>query len=93
MNEKQRYWQQHLIKQQECGLDIKTYCARESLSYASFQYWRTKCHRKPAPPLIPVKIKSNSDASGIICTLVLRDGARIEFYDSDLVKEMLARCL
>jgi len=93
MNDKQLYWQQHLAAQQECGLGVKAYCARESLNCATFQYWRTKFQEKKAPPLIPVQIKSISDSIAVICTLVLRDGVRIEFHDSAFVKEMLARCL
>ena len=93
MNDKQLYWQQHLATQQECGLGIKAYCTRESLNCATFKYWRTKYQEKKVSPLIPVQIKSLNDPSVVICTLVLREGARIEFHDSAFVKEMLARCL
>ena len=93
MNDKQLYWQQHLAAQQECGLGIKAYCARESLNCATFHYWRAKYQEKKTSSLIPVQIKSINDPSVVICTLVLREGARIEFHDSAFVKEMLARCL
>ena len=92
MNDKQLYWQQHLGAQQESGLGIRAYCTRESLSCATFQYWRAKFQEKKVPPLIPVQIKSISDSSVVICTLILRDGVRIEFHDNTFVKEMLARC-
>ncbi len=93
MNDKQLYWKQHLAAQQEGSLGIKAYCTRESLNCATFQYWRTKFQEKKVSPLIPVQIKSINDPSVVICTLVLRDGARIEFHDSAFAKEMLARCL
>jgi hypothetical protein len=93
MNDKQLYWQKHLEAQQECGLGIKAYCTRESLNCATFQYWRTKYQEKKVPPLIPVQIKSINDSSIVICTLVLRDGARIEFRDGVFVREILERYL
>ena len=93
MNDKQIYWNQHLAAQQASDLGVKAYCSRESLNYATFQSWRAKCREKKASPLIPVQIKSINDLPVAICTLVLRDGARIEFHDSVFLKEMLARYL
>ena len=44
--------------------------------------------KKKVSPLIPVQIKSIHDPSVVICTLVLRDGARIEFHDGAFVKDL-----
>lgn len=41
-NNRQQFWQKHLIKHQQSGLSGIQYCQQEQLAYHCFIYWRRK---------------------------------------------------
>jgi len=47
-----------LDRQQECGLDIRSFCSNEGISKSTFYYWRKKLQQKESrKEFIPLVIK------------------------------------
>jgi transposase len=46
---KERLWRNRIRRQQQSGLSIRAFCAEESLSEASFHWWRRELARRKAP--------------------------------------------
>ena len=95
MNEQEIAWLEHVKKQKESGWNIKTYCHQASLNYDQFRYWRKKYRIDGSVAVsqcIPVRIKSEIEKSIVLCTLILKDGRRLEFHDAVLVKTFLREC-
>ncbi len=96
MNKQEMQWSSHVKKQEASGLNIKIYCDQASLNYDQFRYWRKKYETKDRSAVskcIPVRIQSAVEKSEVICSLVLRDGRRLEFHDPMLVRDFLQGCL
>lgn len=94
MKIKANHWRHHIDAQKTSDLNFKAYCKRESLSYATFQYWRNKFQEKEKPVLIPVQITTLPDVerNSVICKLMLNNGRYLEFYDKALVKALFCEC-
>ena len=45
---KERLWRDRINRQQQSGLSIRAFCAEESLSEASFHWWRRELARRKA---------------------------------------------
>lgn len=97
-NQKEMYWKNHVQSQAKSGLNVKAYCAHVSISCPAFKYWQSKFREKEifvTAPLIPVKLEPEAEIkkSRVICTLKLREGHCLEFYNDTFVKELLQRWL
>lgn len=46
-DEKQGFWQQHMVGWEESGLSQEIYCEAQGISYSTFGYWRKKFNRAP----------------------------------------------
>ena len=53
------YWQTHIRKQQESGMNRAEYCRQHNLHYHAMTYWQRKLSRSsPAhTPLVPVPVE------------------------------------
>lgn len=97
-NQKEMYWKNHVQSQVRSGLNVKAYCTHVSISCPAFKYWQSKLREKEitvTAPLIPVKLAPEAEIKGsrVICTLKLREGHCLEFYNDTFVKELLQRWL
>lgn len=90
MKSKETDWRHHIEAQKKSSTNIKEYCKRASLSYASFKYWRNKFQEKTKASLIPIQLTKQpaQEKNNVICKLVLNHGRCLEFYDKALVKEL-----
>jgi transposase-like protein len=47
-----------LNRQQECGLDVRSFCSNEGIAESTFYYWRKKLQRKErSKGFIPLVLK------------------------------------
>ena len=46
LDQRAKFWREHLIRQQECGLSISQYCQQQGLALSSFSYWRARTKTK-----------------------------------------------
>jgi hypothetical protein len=66
----ERAWQQHLQRQSSSGLSISEFCAREGVSYSSFQAWKRRLAARslparPDPPLfVPLHLDPHPPEGG-----------------------------
>ena len=62
---KERLWRDRIRRQQQSGLSIRGFCVEESLSEASFHWWRRELPRRQAQSRIgpPPKLQPASPGS------------------------------
>ncbi len=59
--------QRHVEQWRKSGLSQQAYCERHGLTYTSFKNWMRKRPIDIAPsPLVPIEIRSSSDADWLI---------------------------
>ena len=55
--ERERYWGELQDRQAASGLSARAWCARETVSYATFMYWRRRLGRMEAvEPLTLIRV-------------------------------------
>lgn len=55
LEEKRRYWKQHIEDWRTSGLTRAGYCRQHNLSYDRFIYWNRKFRKEPNPAFIELK--------------------------------------
>ncbi|MEK6537670.1 MAG: hypothetical protein AABZ46_00870 [Nitrospirota bacterium] len=84
--DKQQFWQDHVVAWEQSGIRQSEYCHRQGLKIKLFGYWKRKLCRKPSTGLtfVPVAIKP-SQGTVIKPTsalrLIIRGGSCIEIGD------------
>jgi hypothetical protein len=93
---KEHFWQQAVARWQRSGLSVRTYCARERLSEASFYGWRRELQRRPCQPVptfVPLTVVSDAPAAAAPLELVLDNGRVIRIradFDAATLRRLLA---
>ncbi|NBX75209.1 MAG: hypothetical protein EBQ92_01480 [Proteobacteria bacterium] len=62
------------------------------MNYDQFIYWRGRSRKKECAAVskcVPVRVQAAVERSEVICSLVLREGRRLEFHDAVFVREFL----
>lgn len=97
--EKQKFWQQHVLNWEESNLSQKAYCELHSLPLQSFGYWKRKlklpavdlpCFYPLAVPDVPPP-KAKLGGSGL-SLLLYNDRFRVEIkedFSSGLLKKLV----
>jgi hypothetical protein len=91
-SEREEHWRGLLEQQIASGFSVRTWCARDSVGYASFLYWRRRLGRPAkAAPLTLIRVTEGEAAEGGLWLLV--GGARIEVkpgFDAVLLRQVVA---
>ncbi len=90
--EREAYWRGLLARQAASGLSVRAWCARESVVYTAFAYWRRRLGQPLATaPLTLIRVNGGE---GNACGLWVSVGdARIEVrpgFDAGLLKQVVA---
>ncbi len=59
-NGKEKYWKEHIRRQESGELNIKAYCTENSLKYETFRSWRKKLTRVEVKDLVKVPLANPS---------------------------------
>jgi len=72
--QKKDFWQHHIQAWSISKLPQKVYCQQNTISFASFGYWRTRLNRlqKPTKKLVPVTLTRPSAVVVITLTMGIR---------------------
>lgn len=91
-SERENHWRGLLEQQAGSGFSVRTWCARESVGYASFLYWRRRLGRPAkAASLTLIRVTEGEAAGSGLWLLV--GGARIEVkpgFDAGLLRQVVA---
>jgi len=89
--ERERYWGELQERQAASGLSARAWCARETVSYATFMYWRRRLGRTEAvEPLTLIRV-TDGEAVGDGLWLSV-GGVRIEVkagFDAGLLRQVV----
>ena len=93
----EQFWKEHAVMQKASGLSRLAYCRKHQLNYHRFNYWFRK-ENHPIRALLPVRLNqameplspSNATTSGILCTLVLKNGGVLQIHDKGILPLILA---
>jgi hypothetical protein len=89
--EREDYWRDLLEQQAASGLSVRAWCARETVGYATFMYWRRRLGRTEAvKPLTLIRVTEGEAVGDGLWILV--GGVRIEVksgFDAGLLRQIL----
>jgi hypothetical protein len=97
MEERRRFWEQHLSEWKSSGLSAAEYCRRNKVSPKSFFYWKRRQKAvSELPCLVEVPVQSQAAVSIIFSStpvrLLVGSGYRIEIeknFDADALDRLI----
>lgn len=98
LEERRRFWEQHLREWKSGGLSAAEYCRRNKVSPKSFLYWKRRQKAVSEPPcLVEVPVQSQAPVSIIFpcrpVRLLVGSRYRIEIeknFDADALDQLIA---
>lgn len=90
--ERERYWRELQERQAASGLSVRAWCARETVGYATFMYWRRRLGRANAVERLTLIGVTEGEALGDGLWLSV-GGVRIEVkpgFDAGLLRQVVA---
>ena len=91
VEERDRFWRQHLLACRRSGLSYAEYCRRNELKESAFGYWRKRisADRRDRSGFVEVKISPTAE-NGI--QVILRNQVRLiigEDFDEQVLKRLV----
>lgn len=88
--EREGYWRELLERQAASGLSVRAWCARETVGYATFMYWRRRLGRTGAVErLTLIRVEEAAVGDGLWLWV---GGVRIEVkagFDAGLLRQVV----
>lgn len=94
--DKEQSWKEHSRQQKGSGLSRVAYCRKHQLNYRQFGYWEDKWrHQTPPTVLLPVHLKRQPKVTSalepeILCTLMFKNGHKLEIHDKSVLSSLLS---
>ena len=108
ITEDEQFWQKHLFACKASGMNRRAYCQTHEINYARFSYWKKRLTASsnpsensrhpyaPSPVLLPVQLKSTTQATlqknaAVLTTLNLKNGHVLQIHDERVLMLVLDR--
>jgi len=95
LEEKRRYWKQHIEDWRTSGLTRADYCRQHNLSYGRFIYWNRKFRKEPSPAFIELKFpavpypKTSSPPSLLLVSVSRFQVAVERNFDPETLRQLI----